>query len=419
MINNLKQVIKNKNILWNMIGISANSFYSLILVIFITRFNSVEAAGQFSFAFYMASVFQPIGNYGGRIYQVSDYNKQFSESNYVSLKYLTGLAMLVIALVFCFLNGYHLVKISLILTLTGYRFLESISDAYYGVLQKNDNLAQVGKGMTIKILIGCLLFVGLDLVFQDVTVASLGFLIAFFIVLIVYDIPKSKRYEKIKIQINEQVIKLLKSCFKVFLFSFLSIMILNITRYFVDADLSDTIQGYYGILIMPSSLIALSTQFVVQPMIKTLSDRLHQQGIEVFSNNVNKMLLGVGVFGVVCAIITYFIGVDVLTIVYGIDFMDFRLYLSLMILAGIFSGISSMISTILTIMRKLDTQMIAYSISTVVTVAISFILVGYFKDIYAALNAYLIAMFTQLILLFLAYYIQIRKERKTLYEQKE
>ena len=48
-----------------------------------------------------------------------------------------------------------------------------------------------------------------------------------------------------------------------FLYTFLYLLILNITRYFVDLRLNDEMQGYYSILIMPASIIALFSQFMI------------------------------------------------------------------------------------------------------------------------------------------------------------
>ena len=70
-------MIKNRNFIWNMIGNSLNSFLSLFLLIIVTRINGIELSGIFSYAFTLTLILQMISNYGGRIYQVSDYNEEF------------------------------------------------------------------------------------------------------------------------------------------------------------------------------------------------------------------------------------------------------------------------------------------------------------------------------------------------------
>ncbi|MEG0959391.1 MAG: hypothetical protein RSC93_12970 [Erysipelotrichaceae bacterium] len=411
-MNKILAITKNKNVLWNVIGISINSFYSLFLVIFITRFNGIDASGQFSFAFYIASMFQTIGNYGGRIFQVSDYNEKYDDRTYVSLKMVTGIIMLIVSIIFCIINGYDIIKMSLIMIFILYRFVESFSDSLYGILQKNDNLAAVGKSLTIKVTISLVIFFILDFIFKNVVISSLGFVIGFTLILFIYDIPLSRKYSKIGICFKPELLKLLKESFLVFTFSFLSIMILNITRYIVDMKLTNEIQGYFSILIMPSSLIALSTQFVVQPMIKTLSDKYNLHGIKKFVKDVNIMMMGVSGFGLLCCLITYFIGVDILSIVYGINFMNYRFSLTLMIMAGIFSGLSTMLSTVLTIMRKLNMQFVGYVLSTLIALIVSFSIIVMYNNLNAALFAYLICMCCQFLIMLCIYFIQIHNAHK-------
>ena len=137
MKNKIINIITNKNILWNIIGITANSIYSMFLTVYITRVNGIEASGQFSFAFYIVSIFQTIGNYGGRIFQVSDTSQKYEESHYVTLKHFTALIMVIISILFCLINRYDVIKTVLILVLVGYRVFEDISEAFYGILQKN------------------------------------------------------------------------------------------------------------------------------------------------------------------------------------------------------------------------------------------------------------------------------------------
>ena len=70
-----------KNTIWNIIGTGINAFASLIFMIIVTRINDVYEAGVFSFAFSAATLFNVIGTYAGRIYQVTERknisNKEF------------------------------------------------------------------------------------------------------------------------------------------------------------------------------------------------------------------------------------------------------------------------------------------------------------------------------------------------------
>ena len=72
---------------------------------------------------------------------------------------------------------------------------------------------------------------------------SFGFIIGFAFVYSIYDLKKGNVYQKTKLTFSNKVFSLARESFQVFLYTFFNILMLNITRYFVDLRLTDTIQG--------------------------------------------------------------------------------------------------------------------------------------------------------------------------------
>lgn len=408
----VKSILTNKNILWNIIGITANSIYSMILTVYITRVNGIEAAGQFSFAFYIVSIFQTIGNYGGRIYQVSDTTETYTDSHYVFLKHLTALAMMIISVLFCGFNGYNFMKMALIIVLVGYRVFEDISEAYYGILQKNNRLDIIGISMTIKVILSVLLFCVINQITHDIVLASFGFVIGFGIIYFAYDLKKECIYQKIKFKIDKKIILLAKESFQVFLYTFFNILMLNITRYFVDIRINNTIQGYFTIIVMPASLISLFAQFLVQPMVTGLVEQFNKNNYKNFAKQcyiLISVLFGMGILG---SIVSYFILPELLGIVYGVPLLEYRFEISLVILAGICSGGTTIISTVLVIMRKLNSQVIAYIISILIAVGISIFMVH--DSVRMASYAYIMGLIVQfsIFMIILVHYLNFFEKKE-------
>lgn len=408
-MNKLLNIIRNKDVFWNMMGVSFNAFYSLIIVIIVTRLNGVAAAGQFSFAFYVSSIAQTIGNYGGRIYQISDVTGKYTDGDYVLLKYITSTIMMAVIFVFCLANGYDIVKVSLIMILVLFRFFESVSESYYGIIQKHNHLAEVGKSMTFRVILSMVIFVIADIITGNIVWASLGFVAGYLLFMIFYDRRIAGSFVTISLEFTDRIGKILRECFSVFLYTFLYLLILNITRYFVDLRLSDADQGYYSILVMPASIIALFAQFMIQPMATKLVDFYHSD-IHTFMKTVSKMIAGLMAVGIFAALITYVIGAPVLSFVYGIDFSGYKTGLAMIVFSGICSGITSIISNILVIMRKMKYQIICYFISVFVTVIISAIFVR--TNVNDGLLAYIISMIIQMLLFLAIYFVTVGKKKR-------
>lgn len=408
-MNKLLNIIRNKDVFWNMMGVSFNAFYSLIIVIIVTRLNGVAAAGQFSFAFYVSSIAQTIGNYGGRIYQISDVTGKYTDGDYVLLKYITGTIMMAVIFLFCLANGYGIVKVSLIMILVLFRFFESVSESYYGIMQKHNDLARVGKSMTFRVILSMIIFVIVDMIAGNIVWASIGFVAGYLLFMVFYDSRIAGSFVTVSLEFTDRIGKILKECFSVFLYTFLYLLILNITRYFVDLRLSDADQGYYSILVMPASIIALFAQFMIQPMATKLVD-FYYTNIHSFTRTVFKMLAGLMAFGIFAALITYVIGAPILSFIYGIDFSDYKTGLAMIVFSGICSGVTSIISNILVIMRKMKYQIICYFISVFVTIIISAAFVR--TNVNDGLLAYIISMIIQMLLFLAIYFVTAEKKKR-------
>ena len=118
MINNVK-----KNYIWNTLGTACVSFLSLILMILVTRINGMEMAGIFSFSFSSACIINIFALYCGRTYQVTDDNKQISESSYVVTRLLTAIGGIVISILFTLINGYSMDKSIIFVSLIFQRYM--------------------------------------------------------------------------------------------------------------------------------------------------------------------------------------------------------------------------------------------------------------------------------------------------------
>jgi O-antigen/teichoic acid export membrane protein len=402
------KLLRDKNFFWNMVGITFNAFYPLFLVIFITRYDGISESGYFSFTFYLASLLSIISSYGGRIYQVSDAKGEYSDSNYVSLKFVSSFAMFVVSIIFCLFNHYDLYKSGIILSFLIYRMFESIADSMYGIMQKYDHLDYVGKSLILKTVLGTLLFIIFDIVSKNLFIASMSFIFSHSLIFMTYDRLIVNKFEKINIKFSKTIVRLLKQCFLIFAFSFFSILIMNTTRYAVDLNLSKEIQGYFGILIMPASIIALFAQFVLQPLLVNLSNIYSDKKYSLFNNSVNKVCLYLLGMGIPCLLLTYLIGSEFLSFIYGMDFQAFKIGLTLMVLAGIANAFSIILSMILTLMRKLKIQIAIYVFTFLFSIVISL----YFtkeNGIDGALVAFLFSMLFQFFLFLIIYKVNIKK----------
>lgn len=400
-----------KNFIWNIIGSTLCAFNSLFFMIVVTRINGEDVAGLFTFAFSTACLFYIIGIYSGRTYQVTDNDKLVSDSDYIYSKFITCLIMIISGITFCFFKNYNSSKFMVILGLTIFKSLEAFSEGIYAIIQKNEQLYKVGISLFFKAVIGLFIFIIIDLFTKNILYSVLGVIFINLLIIILYDLKnlevvgfKLKRFNKLSIK------TILIGGFYTFAFTILTQYVINAPRYSIDNFFADKYQTIFGIIIMPSTLIALLAQFVIQPYLTKLKESLSLSKRE-FNKVTMKLSLSLFLMGIVCIVVAYFLGIPVLEFVYNIELSDYLLELLMIIFGATLYGITVVLSSSLIIIRNTFSQLIIFLIVTVFDLVFSDILVKKYL-IMGASSTYLLTMLLLLILYIIIYVIGLKRYRR-------
>ena len=400
-------MIKKKNVIWNMMGITANAFISLFLLIIVRRINGITLSGVFSYAFSLACLFYVVAVYYNRVYQVADVENSFSINEYLTSRFLTSFITSILIILFCVINGFTFFKSIIIILLTLFKIVEDISDCYYGFIQKKDDLAYIGKSLFFKSLIGVLTFLIVDIFTKNLILSILMLIIVNFIIMII-DIKKFYTLYKTKFYITiKNVPKLLKETLPVFLFTFLNIFLCNCQKYVIEYFLEDSFQTIFAVIVMPATFLSLCGPYILMPFLNYISKLYSKKDIKNMNNYVNKingiyMIIGIAVF-----IIAFFLGVPVLNFIYDLHLENYKLSFMIIMAGSIAYGLVSMVSNILTVIKRNKEQLYIYIISSVIALVSSILLIKNFA-LSGAAFAYSITMILHCLMcyLMLKYYLK-------------
>ena len=223
-----------KDLFWNTLGVSLNSFLIMLLLIVITRINGIKISGYFSFAFSFCAIIQTITTYGGRNYQTSDIDNKIDDNSYLSTKVITTIIGIIISIIYFLIFKQAKETILFILLIMVIKIIETFSDVFYAVLQKNNQLDVVGKSYALKNIIGFIVFTAIDYFTNDIILSITGMIAINILLFIVYDYRKTLKISKPKISINSKCFLVLKECFYFFFYNFLILLIANISRFTVN-----------------------------------------------------------------------------------------------------------------------------------------------------------------------------------------
>ncbi len=403
--------LKIKDFLWSTIGSVIFGFISLFFMIIVTRINGIEMAGVFTYAFANACVFCAIGSYSGKTFQITESNEHISDSDYLYHKLTTCFIMNIVAVLFCLITLPGVLKGVMIVILTLFRSIDAIIDSIHAIVQRNGELYKVGQSMLTRTITLIITFLIIDKICNSIILSSLAVLIVNIVFLVFIDFPKIKgKYKKSKFDKLKNKM-LLKVGFVVFLYSFLSVYLLNASKYAINNYNSDEVQAIFGIIIMPASFLALVSQYLIQPFLNNITDNVKKKNKEGLIKNLTQIGLFIVLVGLLALIVCYFIGIPILELVYGIS-LDNQLWCLLIILLGsIFHSLVILISSIFIALRKTFTQLIVLIFTSIFALIFSKLLT-YYYGILGASIAYTLTTFLELLLHSITLFFILRfKER--------
>jgi len=404
-----------KNFIWNILGTGLNAFNSLFFLIAVTRINGIDDAGIFTIAYSTACIIYVFGIYAGRIYQVTEPNKNIKNADYITNRAITVMFMSVFVLVFSKIRGYDSYKTLVFFLLTLYKSLEAMSDVIYGILQKNEKLEIVGKSLFIKSIFSIIIFIVVDIITKDLLIAALSIVFVWLVMLVGYDFMKARKYldfeEKVK---AKNVFSIFRNGFTTFAIAFLGLYIINAPKYSIDSYLANNYQTIFGIVVMPATVVGLLAQFLIHPFLNKILKTYEERDLKQLNKIVLKLIFVIALFGLACAIAAYLIGSQILGLVYGLDLSEYKLALFIIICASTLYTIGTIYSSVLTTVRETFSQFVIYIIISIFALIVSNLFIKNWS-LNGAVYAYLAIMTVQ----FLIYVIYTNIRLKVIFKKEK
>lgn len=400
-----------KNFIWNLVGSVIYSFSSLFLMIIVTRINGVKDAGIFTFAFSIACLFQVISNYFGRTFQVTNTDKNILDGDFLYHRIFTGFIMLMMVVGYLLIQDYSNYKVIIIVLWVIYRLIESFSEIFYAVIQRNEQLYKVGISLFLKTIFGVSAFLVADFFSHNMLFSIIVIVIVNFLISLLYDFKLFLGFYQ-KTSFDKKKMKtLFISGFCVFIFTFLVQFILNEPKYTIDSLMNDSMQTIYGIISMPATFMVLCSQLVIQPFLGNMTLQLQNKSYKEFLRLNIKVIVFIVLVGIVAVIACYFIGIPILEFIYGISLKRYLNSLLIIIMGSVFFGISYICSTSLTTMRRTFIQVIFYIVISIIIVILSRVLIIDYGILGASIS-YSVSMFVLGVIFFMILVLSLKKMEK-------
>ncbi len=410
---------------WNLLGNLAFAGSSVLFTLIVTRMTSPKEADAFSLAYGIAAILVVVGMFQVRSYQGTDVLFKHSFTGYSMARCLSLLLMLAVFFPYLAISKIDLhdtSKVAIISLYVLFRMCEAISDLFQGLFQRHERLDIAGKSMLIRYSVSTiLLFV--FLIFTKSLITSLFYLVILnFIFVFSYDYLHAKGFETIDLSGKsikatlKDALSILKNCIPLFISGFLLAFIFNEPRIAIDLQirLGHFITGTqrdYNILFMPVFFMSLFI-LILRPLTTQLALLWKNKELKKFDSIVTKLFVIILGVGLILTVLSYWIGIPILNVVFGVNLSQHNATLAILVFSGILYSIGIVLGDIMTVLRRQSYLLVVYLLMFIVSKLTNEQLIQQFGLLGASFS-FLIVMFVYFSGSLVVYIIARKSERKT------
>ncbi|WP_419041572.1 lipopolysaccharide biosynthesis protein, partial [Holdemanella porci] len=133
----------------------------------------------------------------------------------------------------------------------------------------------------------------------------------------------------------------------------------------IELNFNSSLQTYYNIIFMPSSIVNMFCMFVFVPLYTNIATVWHKGTMKVFLSLVLKLMLVCLGLSVLILAGSYLLGIPFLQIVYGVDLSGYKTAFIILMCAGCMTSFNSIMIYIFTVIRKQKLILFVYIIAMV------------------------------------------------------
>lgn len=398
----------SRDFMWNSIGQGAWGVVFPFLTIVVTQLAGVERAGMFSFAFVIANLLYILANYGVRTYQVSDQDEYHSFADYQVNRIATCIIMMIVGFIVCRMAGFEGEMGTMCMGIFAYRAVDALGEVYEGRLQQVDKLYLGGISLALRSAAAFILFTAFLLTTGNLGVASIAMAVAALVTflfvtfpLTMFESPRSMPPALHSIGI------LFRECFPVFLALFLYAVIDNMPKFVMQgASLPYDNQLYFNALYFPAQAILITVQLIYRPMLVKMAnawaDESRRRRFDILIVAMIALIVAITVVGI---LFMAWIGLPIMSFLYGLDFGPYAQLSYIMLAAGGVTAAIDFLYQIITILRRQQVVMGLYLITFGFSLLVLILMIT-MMGLEGAVVGYLIVMAILLILLVREYIVQ-------------
>ena len=373
--------VAGENFTWLL---SANALYSACqwgIVIVLAKFGTPAQLGEYAFAMALAAPIVLFASGQLRALVASDVQRHWSYDTYLKFRFITLAGALVAVL-----SAGFLVRrpdsVLVILTVALVQVVESISDTYYGFMQRESRLDRVSHSLLIKGPVSLLTFALAIVLTGNLLIAIMGLLAGRLLVLLLWDCrtsayieAASRRSTAVQDMSSTEMTSLLRLAIPLGVISTLGAFNTSIPRYFIEAHQGSVELGIFSAVASLLSIGMLVISALGQSMFVPVARACQTRNRGALRSAITQSTVVAAALGACLIAVAALLGREVLVVLFRAEYSAHADVLVRLMVAGGVAFLASAQGYIITAARHLHTQIPVLVASGAVSAVACFLLV--------------------------------------------
>lgn len=368
------------NMLWNSAGSLTYLGCQWVITVLVVRLSDgYDAAGTLSLAMSVYNMFSSIAIYRMYTYQVSDVTHENSIGEYFAFRLITsGIALtliLVYAAATCPLDSFATIGIYAI-----YKIASLLIDVFHGLDQQNRRMDYIGKSLSMQGILSLAMFcIGMVLT-NSLNVSLIGMTVVIVLIGIVYDLPRSMRFEALHVGISKKkAFHLLGYCLPIVIAAVASGAIPSIPRQYLAAFSGSSALGIYASVAAPVAIIQMGASYIYNPLLGYFSEAYVTKDMKRLALLLIRVGGGIAVLGVVSALMLYWLGEPLLVLFFGESIASYTYLLIPIIATAMVTAYVWFLNDVLVVIRDFKGSFIGNMVAVLSSIPLALYFVPLFN----------------------------------------
>lgn len=362
-----------QNMLWNSVGSMVYLGCQWLTTVLVVRLSSgYDDAGLLSLAMSVVGIFGTLANYKMGTYQISDIKHENKLEEYLGFRCFT----LGLAFVACMVYAYFTCSASALLTIALFFLFKAVGlliDILHGADQQNRRMDYIGKSFIAQGVSTLAVFALVFWLSQNLNLAIVAMTAAALAVLIVFDIPKTRRFERVEMKLTRgKALFFLKTSLPAVLASLSASAIFTIPKQYLSVVSGDAALGIYASVAAPALIIQMGAMYLYGPLLDVFPRLFFGGDRRGFRNLLLKTIGGIMAVSIACSVLLEFVGSWALQLLFGESIAPYVYLLQPIILSTVATAFLWFFGDLLITLRNFKANFLGNAAAFVAVVPLTF-----------------------------------------------